>query len=160
MFSYLCNISVLHTKVSKEQSTLYIRYVIWECSIVLSIQIMLTSCFRLIRLRMVQIYVWIFMNHVCVSEYVRVLSNTIFFHRSKQKKTPSKIQHGDNIYLMPNGFMLSIGKRNIYVSSKEKSTFIAALICIQSQLGSSALYINNKFRSFLTTTRIFRNYTT
>ena len=60
------------------------------------------------------------MNHVCVSEYVRVLSNTIFFYRSKQQTTPSKIHHGDNIYLMPNGFMLSIGKEIYMLHLKKK----------------------------------------
>ena len=75
-----------------------------------------------------------------MSTYVFCRTPYSFTHcrETSKNRAPSKIQHGDNIYSMPNGFMLSIDTRerkNICLSSKEKITnIIAVVICIQLQL--------------------------
>ena len=104
------------------------------------------KAFRMVCWIYMNMSVWIFMNHVCVSEYVRVLSNTIFFLIGTSKRhTIKNTAHGDNIYSMPNGFMLSIGiKRKLHFTTKE-NTSIHVLICIDSQSEYSIFYSNDRF---------------
>ena len=120
--------------IMRKWSTLYKRYVIWECSITtinpnyVNLMFSPHKAHNVLGLRM---YICMNMNFYepYMREWVRtcfvehhILSHTVERETSKNR-TPSKIQHGDNIYSMPNGFMLSIDTRerkNICLSSKEK----------------------------------------
>ena len=125
--------------IARKWSTLYKRYVIWECSITtinpnyVNLMFSPHKAHNVLGLRM---YICMNMNFYepYMREWVRtcfvehhILSHTVERETSKNR-TPSKIQHGDNIYSMPNGFMLSIDTRerkNICLSHPKKKLLIS-----------------------------------
>ena len=127
--------------IARKWSTLYKRYVIWECSITtinpnyVNLMFSPHKAFRMV----CWIYEYECMNFYepCMRERVRtcfVEHHILSYKTSRHNSIIRNMQHGNNIYSMPNGFMLSIGKGNIFVSPKEKNVLISLLICIQSQL--------------------------
>ena len=90
----------------------------------------------------------------CMRERVRtcfVEHHILSYKSSRRNIIIRNMQHGNNIYLMPNGFMLSIGKENIYIFSLEMILSISLLICIQSQLQLEMRTVNIRmwYRSYI-----------
>ena len=118
--------------ITRKWSTLYKRYVIWECSITTinpNYVNLMFSPHKAHNVLGTYVYMYeyefLWTIYAWVSTYVFCRTPYSFTHcrETSKNRAPSKIQHGDNIYSMPNGFMLSIDTRerkNICLSSKEK----------------------------------------
>ena len=109
------------SKVCKFQSSWYTWNVIWECSLILSIQIILTSCFRLIRLTANGLVVYEFLWAIYAWASTYVFCRIPYSFIEVAAAGIIKIQNHDNIHLMPNVFILSIGTGHIYILANERT---------------------------------------